>query len=133
MVARWFGINPPFFGGAQNILSRQEDERLIKNDILQLIMTLYGERVHRPDFGSKLRAFVFETASDDELDSLALDIRRAIENNEERVTVNSVLCTAADDGQSVIVRIDVVLVNQPLTKYFIELSYNQNGSVSLTK
>jgi hypothetical protein len=54
-VPIWFGFNPPFIGGQQKVMSRQEDLRLIKNDLLQLLLTVPGERVHRPTFGSPIR------------------------------------------------------------------------------
>lgn len=59
-----YGFNPPFVGGQQKFLSRQEDERLIKNDLLQLLLTLPGERVMRPSFGVNLRNVVFEQLDD---------------------------------------------------------------------
>jgi phage baseplate assembly protein W len=131
--ARFYGFNPPFFGGPQNVMSRQVDERLIKNDLLQLIMTLPGERVYRPTFGTMLRSIVFDTLSDSDLLILSADIKRAILANDERVSVTGIECQLSDDGQSVSIRVDVSLVNQPLTKFFIEISFNQNGSVTLTK
>lgn len=132
-IARWYGVNAPFIGGVQNIMSRQVDEKLIKNDILQLIMTLPGERVYRPGFGTQLRATVFETVSDGSLGNLAQNIRNAIESYEDRVAVDAVNCVAADDGQTVNVRVDVSLTSQPLVKYFIELSFNQNGTITIVK
>ena len=60
-MATYFGQNPPFVGGAEKVLSRQEDIRLIKNDILQLIMTSPGERVHRPNFGTAVRETISNT------------------------------------------------------------------------
>jgi len=130
---RFFGFNPPFIGGVQNVMSRQVDERLIKNDLLQLIMTLPGERVYRPGFGTPLRAVVFDTVSDDDLVGLSQEIKTAIEKYEDRVKVDNIACTSKDEGQSITVRVDVSLTNQPLIKYSVELTFNQNGSVTLSK
>lgn len=133
ITARFFGFNPPFIGGTQNVMSRQVDSRLIKNDLLQLLMTLPGERVYRPNFGTRLRAVVFETVSDDDLVGLAQDIRAAIATNEDRVKVDNITCTSQTEGQSISVRLDVSLTDQPLIKYLIELTFNQNGSITLSK
>jgi len=84
--ARYYGINPPFVGGTQKIFSRQEDLRLIKNDILQLLLTIPGERVHRPTFGCQLRATVFDLADSTTLMWLNQDITQAIGREEPRVT-----------------------------------------------
>lgn len=125
--ASYFGYNAPFLGGRQNVLTRQVDEQLIKNDIVQLVLTLPGERVHRPRFGTLLRAMVFELVDDNMLVSLSRNIQSAIEQNDERVRVNSVICTPEQDGLVVVVRIDLTPIYRPLTRYIIEINASQNG------
>lgn len=125
--ATYYGFNPPFLGGRQNVLSRQVDERLIKNDIVQLVLTLPGERVHRPRFGTLLRALVFDLADENTLSSLSRNIQSAIEQNDERVRVNSVTCTPEQDGLVVVVRIDLTPIYRPLTRYIIEINASQTG------
>ena len=97
--AQFFGFNAPFFGGAQNILSRQEDERLIKNDLLQLLLTSPGERVFRPDLGTLIRESLFEPLDNQTIDALDINIREQIELFEPRVSVSSV-DIAQDPGES---------------------------------
>lgn len=75
-----FGFNPPFVGGQQKFLSRQEDERLIKNDLLQLLLTLPGERVMRPRFGVNLRNVVFEQLDDITIELLREEVATAVAN-----------------------------------------------------
>lgn len=125
--AAYFGFNPPFLGGRQNVLSRQVDETLIKNDILQLVLTLPGERVYRPRFGTMLRGIVFDLLDENTLSALSRDITAAIELNDERVIVNSVTCTQEQDGVVVVVRIDLTPVYKPLTRYLIEINASQTG------
>ena len=57
---RYFGYNPPFFGGHQNVLSKQSGDRIIKNDLQQLILTNLGERVMRPEWGGNINRILFE-------------------------------------------------------------------------
>lgn len=97
MTATWFGINAPFIGGSQNILSRQEDERLIKNDLLQLLLTAPGERVMRPDFGTSIREFLFENANTVDLDELRTNIETQIEIFETRVTITDIQINPNED------------------------------------
>jgi phage baseplate assembly protein W len=65
-MATWYGPNFPFyrgntvFGVAQKVAARQEDERLIKNDLLQGLLTNPGERLFRPNFGAGVKTFLFE-------------------------------------------------------------------------
>ena len=67
-----------------------EDEKLIKNDILQLLLTSPGERVMRPDFGTEVRRFVFEGITQDSIDGLKESILNAIATFEPRLTATTV-------------------------------------------
>lgn len=107
--ATFYGFNPPFLGGPQNVLSRQEDDRLIKNDILQLLLTVPGERVMRPDFGVPLRSFVFEQSIKSDIDVLKGDIERAIGEFEPRVVVEAVDVERDDDRNGLNVKVVVRL------------------------
>ena len=112
-MAIYFGMNPPFIGGAEKVLSRQEDLRLIKNDILQLILTSPGERVHRPAFGTPIRSAVFDPSDDKSYDDLADDIQEAIDESEPRVFNTSVTVQPIDDGQVVHVTVVASLTFDP--------------------
>ena len=130
-IATWFGFNVPFYDGQQSVLPRQTDQKLIKNDLLQLILTIPGERVYRPDFGTIVRSVVFEVYSNSLASQLRTSIINAIQNYEERVTVNSVAVTAGDSDNTLVIVIDVSLNGDPLTHYFIELGLGPNGQVQV--
>ena len=104
-MAIYFGQNPPFTGGAEKVLSRQEDLRLIKNDLLQLIMTSPGERIHRPTFGTAIRETLFDPSDDISYDLLADGIREEIIRSEPRVFDPQVSVQSVEDGQVVKVRV----------------------------
>ena len=87
MRKEWFGVNYPFVGGNENILSRQIGTRLIKNDLLQLILTNNGERVMRPLFGGNLRNNVFDQMSAQDLDSIRENLIANIRSFEPRVDI----------------------------------------------
>jgi len=107
--ATFYGVNPPFIGGPQNVLSRQEDDRLIKNDILQLLLTVPGERVMRPSYGVHLRSFVFELATDSAIAGLRSEIINALGTYEPRVNVESVDIERDDDRGGIAIQIVVSL------------------------
>lgn len=111
----YYGFNPPFIGGSQNILSRQEDDRLIRNDILQLLLTVPGERVMRPTFGVELRSFVFEQATDVDISVLQSNIARAITEHEQRVTVEAVDIERDDERNGINIKV-VVRLKKDLRK-----------------
>ena len=97
---RWFGINAPFFGGLQKVFSRQTDERLIKNDLLQLLLTVPGERVMRPDFGTDIRNTLFENIIPEELDNLRSNIIERIAQFDSRVNISDVLIEGDTGGDN---------------------------------
>lgn len=103
MARKFIGFNPPFFGGNSNVMSPQEEERLIKNDLIQLILTFPGERVFRPDFGTITRGKIFDMNTPVDLDILRDNIIEAIEEFEPRVALSDVLID--DDAESLVVRV----------------------------
>lgn len=127
----YYGVNPPFVGGPQGILSIQTDERLIKNDILQLLLTLPGERVYRPTFGTRIRAMVFENPTPQDLAQLESDIVQQLSVEEPRVTVNAVSVTLVDDQVRIVVDVSPNF-SQP-TRYLIELGISSAGQIALIR
>jgi phage baseplate assembly protein W len=108
-----FGFNPPFFGGQEKVLSRQEDERLIKNDILQLLLTVPGERVHRPNFGVNLRNFVFEALTDQDLLILEQEITAKLRTYEDRVTLENLELIPDENNYGLNVKLVTKLRSDP--------------------
>ncbi len=104
-MATWFGINAPFVGGNENILSRQYDEKLIRNDLLQLLLTSPGERVMRPDFGSPIRRFLFEQITQNAIGQLQAGIRLAISTYEQRVVVSDVQIISQPERNLIQIRV----------------------------
>lgn len=119
-MAKWFGFNPPFVGGNQNVLSRQEDNKLIKNDLLQLLLTAPAERVMRPSYGSPIPPYLFENMDTDSLSELRSDILSAIERNENRVNVNSLKLNVYRDEHILKIFLIVSMITDPESIITIE-------------
>lgn len=126
-MAVYIGFNPPFLGGVRGIMSPQADERLIKNDLIQLLKTARGEREHRPIFGTLLRTTVFENITDEVIDALRNSILEAIRDTEDRVNVIQLDITPDEDRSQLNITLSVALVNNPLTKFTLDLLASQNG------
>lgn len=101
----YFGFNPPFIGGPSGILSRQEDEKLIKNDLLQLLLTIPGERVMMPNFGTQLRATIFDQLDNTTIDMLSFNVTNAINQYETRITLQNVYIQPDYDRHGIALRI----------------------------
>lgn len=98
MPEAWYGYNAPFLGGTGNVLSRQSNDRLVKNDLLQLLLTAPGERVMRPGFGSGIRPFLFQQMTTEALDELRDNIINTIVQYEPRVNVSDVVLDTDEDN-----------------------------------
>lgn len=117
--AVYFGFNPPFLAGGQ-IMPTQTDERLIKNDLLQLLLTVPGERPFRPTFGSPLKQALFEPIDSLSINNLRNGILRAIKINEPRVTVTGLEITT-DGANTLYVKLFAFLTISPNIQLQIDL------------
>lgn len=125
MIAKIFGYNPAFYGGPNNILSRQEDEQIIKNDLLQLILTVPGERVFRPEFGTPLRSAVFEPMDSITTENLRDKVIEAIQQHERRVTLVTLDIIGYEDQNALRIKLVARLRSDP-SKY-ISINHLVNG------
>lgn len=71
------------FAVARGVAKLEQDLRLI-------LLTYPGERVMRPDFGCRLRDYVFESMTPDTELRLSEEVRQALEAGEPRIVVDRV-------------------------------------------
>jgi phage baseplate assembly protein W len=77
----------------------QRDQEL--EQAMRLILATYpGERPMRPEFGSRLRDFVFRSASIDTAAELAHEVENALLRWEPRIVVDAVNVTVDPDDRS---------------------------------
>lgn len=106
--ATYFGFNPPFFTGT-TVMPVQTDERLIKNDLIQLLLTVPGERVFRPDFGTTIKPTLFEPIDEFTLNNIRESIVDAIGKYEPRVIINDVQVVPTADNNLIDIKLFAVL------------------------
>jgi phage baseplate assembly protein W len=111
--ANMYGYNPPFIGGSQNVMSRQEDVDLIKTDLRLLLLTVPGERVMRPSYGVNLRNFVFEDITDMSLSMLREELNEKIIEYERRIKVKKIDVIGDTERNGVQITIAFVLRSDP--------------------
>ena len=98
------GIAFPFQIGATSFPAQATNEDLIKQSIVQIIMTSPGERYMRPKFGCGALAFVFEP-NDEALELYIQDtVATAIATYEPRVAVRTVQVEREDNMVTVTVQ-----------------------------
>lgn len=117
---QWYGPSMPFFDLSGGPLPRQSGNRLLKNDLLQLLFTIQGERVMRPGFGTPLKTSVFDNIDDAALVALKSDIVESIQNNEPRVIVNAIYLQPNKDEELVTIRLVVQDKENPGEDILIE-------------
>lgn len=102
------GIAYPFSKGETSFPRTATNEDLIKQSLIQIIMTTKGERVMRPEFGSSAFGFVFETDNAALAAFIRTEVANAISRNEPRVLLTGVSVTK-DEKQGVLVTIEFVV------------------------
>ena len=120
MAKEYYGYYPPFFGGQQNVLSRQAGDRIIKNDLLQLLRTSKGERVMRPGWGTIINASLFELAIDTTAEAIKDDVERQISLYEPRVDV-TVTVAINEDTNLLEISVGGIYTNEPNNTFELEL------------
>jgi phage baseplate assembly protein W len=83
---------------------------LLLQDIQQLLLTIPGERVNRPDFGCTLRNQIWENMSTAAIHGAA-SIRDALERFEPRITVTAVTSTSNDNTGLITFNIQFIVNN----------------------
>ena len=87
---------PPTFDQERAMPEMVSDEDDIKQSLRIILLTSMGERIMRPDFGSKLRESVFRKMNSVAVNTMKDNIKRAILEFEPRVTLDSIELNTAD-------------------------------------
>lgn len=94
------GCPYPIVNTPQGLLPTIYDVNVIKADLLQLILTNPGERVMMPEFGTALRALVFDQNDPLIYDKVRNAINSAIAVWEPRIVVQEVTVTDANGNSN---------------------------------
>lgn len=92
-------------------LARRDQE--LEQAIRLILSTYPGERPMRPEFGSRIRDFVFRSATIDTAAELAREVEEALLRWEPRIVVEGVNVTVDQDDRS---------------RLYIDLSYSVKGT-----
>jgi len=127
----WTGYNPPFLG-PDGVLPVQQDVRLIKNDYIQLLLTNYGERVMKPDYGSPIPGLQFENLIDQDISRIRSEVFSITSEFEPRITLQDVIVKMKPDNATVIINIYGTVNLNPNERFVIEINVS-NGGVTLVR
>lgn len=96
-----------------NQLAKVTDVRSINQSLKNIILTDIGERLFQPNFGSNVRALLFENALDSDLSTIEFYISNSIKNNERRVNLLNVEVQSSENESELIVNIFYNTINSP--------------------
>lgn len=89
-MASFRGIAFPFGKSKVSFPKKVEDDELVKQSIVQIVTTVKGERVMRPEFGSSAFAFIFENNNEILAELIKDEISRCITRFEPRAILRNV-------------------------------------------
>lgn len=125
--ATFYGFSAPFVSG-NTILPMQADERLIKNDLLQLFMTIPNERVMRPGWGTDLRNSTFEPSDDNLIGKIRSSIIRSISKYERRVILDNLIVERQQDEHTINIKCFCRAILSDSSSFVVELKLPLGGS-----
>jgi len=80
----------------------------VRNSIKQIFTWTPGERVINPEFGSRLRKYLYEQITDENQEKIVAEIKACVLQWEPRVVVNRVVnATSVDDVENNTVKLDI--------------------------
>lgn len=119
------GYNTPFLSDSQ-VFPFQTNERLIKNDLVQLLLTGLRERVMRPTYGTPIKSYVFEPLTLRDINILTQQIREAVSTYEPRVSIVDIRAGADEARNYLLLKIFFTVTNIPNRTLSIDLNIDIN-------
>ena len=94
----------------------------VKGAILSILKTDFNERLFQPEFGSNIRALLFEQMNPITVDRIKTEVKEAVERHEPRAQVIGIQVEAQEEQNRYLVKIlfNVTSIAQPqeLETYF---------------
>lgn len=94
-------------------LAKITNERSINQSLKNIILTDLGERLFQPNFGSNVRAMLFENNIETNLTAIEFYITNSIQLNEPRVNLIGVNINVGTSEHELIVNIVYNTINNP--------------------
>jgi phage baseplate assembly protein W len=125
MTATFRGISFPFRKGPTSFPEKSEDADLIRQSIIQILLTGRGERLMRLDFGSGVMSTVFQNNGDLLQSMLEAEVLSAIGKYEPRVIVRGVSVEQPGEGHVIVTVTYTVLATRYTDSVSLQLSTSQ--------
>jgi phage baseplate assembly protein W len=110
MSNNWTGISLPFSESVKDTFAQKGDMSLLKTSVRMILLTLRGERMDLPVFGSNLKRLLFEQVNNALLGRIDSEVRGAIQQQDSRIGVSNM--TVDYENNNTIVNIHLLLYNK---------------------
>jgi uncharacterized protein len=96
-----------------------------KSNLRNLLLTSPGERVMQPEFGSNLKAILFDSFDDVSSDNIEEAIREAVNRQLPYITINEVIVIQDSQAENrILVSVDYFTTLEPDTLDSLSLQFN---------
>lgn len=92
------------------------DAEAIKSDLMHLILTLKGQRLYNPDFGTNLLRYIFEPEDGYTLDKIKIEITTTVKKFLPKLVINEVTVDqSTENDYAAVVRLDYQITDDVFT------------------
>lgn len=98
---RYINIDYPFKDSPDGFFLNlnSNDQRAIKADLLHLLLTMKGQRLYNPDFGTDLLRYIFEPNDSKNLSDIKDSVSTSVKKYLPNLTITSLTVTPSPDSE----------------------------------
>lgn len=118
MPSKFININYPFKDSHKGFFLdlTADDNSAIKSDLMHLILTLKGQRLYNPDFGTNLLRYIFEPEDGYTLDKIKIEITTTVKKFLPKLVINEVTVDqSTENDYAAVVRLDYQITDDVFT------------------
>ena len=115
---RFININYPFKDSRKGFFLdlNADDNSAIKADLMHLILTLKGQRLYNPDFGTNLLRYIFEPNDGYSLEKIKTEITTVVKKYLPKLSINEISVNqSSENDYAAVVRIDYQITDDVFT------------------
>jgi phage baseplate assembly protein W len=118
MASKYININYPFKDSKQGFFIdlTADDNSAIKADLMHLILTIKGQRLYKPDFGTNLLRFIFEPNDGFTFTGIREEIETQVKKYLPNLNITNVNIDQSTESEyAAVIRIDYTITDDVFT------------------
>ena len=113
-MTKFININYPFKNSTKGFFLdlNSDSSSAIKADLMHLILTIKGQRLYNPDFGTNLMRFIFEPEDGFTLGMIKEEITNVVKKYLPKLQINNISVEQSSESEyAAVVRIDYTITD----------------------